>query len=93
MPLLPTPPICINNTNATVNAVRAQCCAPRPAPRRPGRRATARACTLPPDEASAARAERRAAKAVVKEAARERRTTKTPKHVKKRATKGKKKKK
>jgi RIO kinase 1 len=65
-----------------------------PASRPPrDRRATARACTLPPDEAAAARAERRAAKAVVKEAARERRTTKTPKHVKKRATKGKKKKK
>ena len=59
-------------------------------PRRPNK--GARACTLPPDEAEAARVERRAAKAVVKEAARERRQTKTPKHVKKRAVaKGKKK--
>ena len=45
----------------------------------------ARACNLPPDEADAARALRRAAKAEAKAGARERRKTKTPKHVKKRA--------
>jgi len=45
----------------------------------------ARACNLPPEEADAARALRKAAKAEAKAGARERRKTKTPKHVKKRA--------
>ena len=45
----------------------------------------ARACTLPQEEADAARAARKAAKAEAKAGARERRKTKTPKHVKKRA--------